>query len=260
MSVIMLGMSPQIFKQFHAEDHAVWEIVLNLQGSGYTVIGENRYEFGPGTIVCQPPNVLHAKYSQEGFKDVYLQPSSFSLAGVAEENIPLIFQDDAEKSFETLIMMAHRAYHEKRNNYKLLVESLFEAMCQLLISWQNHAPIEKDVDQLKSRMIESFTNPEFTISRLLDEGPYCNDHLRRRFKQSTGQTPVEYLTNLRIEYAKKLINENNMLRYSIAEIGAMSGYFDTHYFSRIFKRSTGMTPVEFMKKVASPDNKKTPKF
>jgi AraC-like DNA-binding protein len=250
MSVISLGMSPQIFKQFNAHDHAVWEIVLNLQGNGYTLIGENSYEYSPGTIICQPPNIPHTKFSQEGFKDVYIQTASFYLAGIAEENGALIFQDDAEKSFETLILLAHRTYHEKKNNYKFLVDSLFEAMNQLLVSWQHHAPKEKDIDQLKNRLIDSFTNPDFTISQLLAEGPYCDDHLRRRFKQSTGKTPVEYLTHLRIEYAKKLMSENYMLRYSIAEIGAMSGYYDSHYFSRIFKKYTGMTPADFLKKVS----------
>ncbi|WP_258525461.1 AraC family transcriptional regulator [Paenibacillus sp. YN15] len=249
--MITVGMSPQVYRQVQAHDHAAWELVLNLQGSGNTVIGDQCYDFGPGSIICQPPNIPHTKFSQEGFRDVYIQLTSFPLARIAEENRPLIFQDDAEKSFETLLLMAHKAYHAKKNNHRLLVESLAEAVNQLLIGWQNRAPEAKDVDQLKNRLIESFSNPEMTTSQLLAEGPYCNDHLRRRFKKSTGQTPGEYLTNLRIEYAKKLMNENNMLRYSIAEICVMSGYYDSHYFSRIFKKKTGMTPAEYMKKASA---------
>ncbi len=241
-------MSPQIYKQFNAHDHAVWEIVLNLQGSGYTVIGDKHFEYGPGTIICQPPNILHTKFSEEGFKDVYIQPSSFSLATIARNKDTLIFQDDREKSFETLVLLAHRAYHEKKNNYRILVDSLFEAMNQLLISWRHDISHDKYVEQLKNKLISSFTNPELTVSQLLSDGPYCDDHLRRRFKESTGQTPIEYLTNLRIEYAKKLMSENDMLRYNIAEIGVMSGYYDSHYFARIFKKRTGMTPGEFIRK------------
>lgn len=248
MPVITLGMSPQVYKQYGAHDHAAWEIVLNLEGTGYTSIGEKDYNFEPGTIVCQPPGIPHAKYSQDGFKDVYLQPTLFPLARMAEGNAPLIFQDDEEKSFETLILMAHRAYHEKKNNYQSVVDSLTEAMHQLLISWQNGIQEDKDVAHLKKLLIESFTNPEFTIAGLLEESPYSSDHLRRRFKKTTGQAPVEYLANLRIEYAMKLLTENRILRYSIAEIGVMSGYYDSHYFSRIFKKKTGMTPTEFLEK------------
>jgi AraC-like DNA-binding protein/mannose-6-phosphate isomerase-like protein (cupin superfamily) len=254
MSVIIIGMSPIVLKQFHVHAHAAWEIVLNLQGNGYTIIGEKRYEFGPGSIICQPPNIPHVKFSQEGFRDIYIQPTSFPLARNTDENHPLIFHDDTEKSFETLILMAHKVYHEKKNNHRFLVESLLETMNQLLISWQNHAPEEKDIEQLKNRLIESFSNPEFTISQLLSDGPYSDDHLRRRFKKSTGHTPVEYLANLRVEYAKKLMTENSMLRYSIAEISVMSGYYDSHYFSRIFKKKTGMAPSEFLKKASSGDD------
>ncbi|MCH3127484.1 helix-turn-helix transcriptional regulator, partial [Listeria monocytogenes] len=73
-----------------------------------------------------------------------------------------------------------------------------------------------------------------------------NDHVRRRFKKATGQTPGEYLAELRMDYAKKLIAGNQTLHYSIAEIGMMSGYYDSHYFSRVFKKKNGMTPSEFM--------------
>lgn len=73
--------------------------------------------------------------------------------------------------------------------------------------------------------------------------------MRRRFKKYTGKTPGEYLAQLRIEYAKKLMSENNILNYNLAEIGVMSGYYDSHYFSRILKKNTGMTPVEYMNRV-----------
>lgn len=251
MSMIMLGMSPQVFKQFTSHNHDTWEIVLNLVGSGYTIIGGEKYAFRPGTIICQPPNIPHSKFSQEGFKDVFWQPTSFPLAKSVEENCPLIFQDDAGKSFETLLLMAYNSYHEKKNNHRLIVEALIESANQLLIGWLNNVPDEKDVSQLKKALIEAFTDPEFTISQLLGDSPYSSDHMRWRFKKATGQTPGEYLTNLRIEHAKKLMCENRLLRYHISEIGIMSGYYDIHYFSRIFKKKTGMTPTEFIKVKAS---------
>ncbi len=240
-------MSPQMLKQCGAHDHAAWEIVLNMHGNGYTIIGENRYEFGPGSIICQPPNIPHSKYSVEGFNDIYMQLTYFPLEKIAKDQCPIFFQDDNEKSFEALILMAHKAYHEKINNHIAYVDSLLEAMNQLLISWQNCPPEEKDIEELKKLLIKSFSDPEFTINQILSESPYSKDHLRRRFKKATGQTPGEYLVDLRIEHAKKLMSENRILQYNIAEIGAMSGYYDSHYFSRIFKKKTGMTPTEFLK-------------
>lgn len=255
MSVISLGMSAKVLKQCGDHDHSVWEIVLNTQGKGYTIIGHNRYEFGPGSIICQPPNIPHAKYSQEGFIDIYYQSTSFPLAKPANESGPFIFQDDADKSFETLILMAHRAYHERKNNHMLFTNSLLDAMNQLLISWRNHPTEENDIANIKKILIKNYSDPEFTINQILNDSPYSNDHLRRRFKKATGQTPGEYLADLRIEYAKKLMAENRILRYNIAEIGVMSGYYDSHYFSRIFKKKVGITPIEFLRQINVADSK-----
>ena len=54
------------------------------------------------------------------------------------------------------------------------------------------------------------------------------------------------LTNLRMEEAKRLIDENSDL--SFAAIAEMTGYPDPHYFSRIFKNMTGDSPSEYKEK------------
>ena len=249
MAVLSVGMSPQIFTTTQNHKHDAWEIVLNIEGTGYTQIGEKRYFYEPGTIICQPPNVFHNKSSEEGFRDIYIQLSAFSLSGAgdrADKNNVLLLHDDTEKSFETLLFLAHRVFHKKENNHKLLVEALFESMNQLMISWFRQMPEESDIEQLKNRLVHSFTDPELSVRELLTEGPYCHDHLRRGFKQATGQTPVEYLTDLRLNYAKKLLQENHILNYTIAEIGAMAGYYDSRYFARVFKKKMGATPYEYL--------------
>lgn len=244
MAIIAIGYSP-IFNFFPAHEHDVWEIVLNLEGEGKMEIGGREYDFRPGTIICQPPNVPHVKSSEGTFRDAYIQVTAFSLAGAGK---PLVFQDDAEKSFETLLAMAHRVYHKKENNYRQVLEALYEALEQLLISWYDHRKEDVVIEQLKNKMVQSFTDPEFALSDLMTEHPYCTDHMRRLFKQSTGQTPLEYLTELRLNYAKKIMRENRVLHYSIAEIAVMSGFYDSGYFSRVFKKQTGISPSEYAKR------------
>lgn len=250
MSVIFTGMSPELYDHYPAHEHSVWEIILNLQGEGYVLIGDRKYEYHPGTILCYPPGIPHTKYSKNGFRDVFLMPSSFPLSRLSEDNKALVFQDDAEKSLETLMLLAHRTFHKKGKNCRHLVDSIFETICQLLISWLQGEVEENDIERLKNKLTDSFADPGLSITKFLKESPYCDDHIRRRFKQVTGCTPQEYLTQLRLEYAKKLMSENNLLHYSISNIGAMSGYYDSHYFSRIFKKNTGMTPSEFQEQVA----------
>ena len=77
------------------------------------------------------------------------------------------------------------------------------------------------------------------VSRYVDISPY---YFSKLFKNETGQTFVEYLTELRIEKAKQLLATAS---YSIKEICLGVGYSDPNYFSRIFKKVTGQTPTEY---------------
>lgn len=75
---------------------------------------------------------------------------------------------------------------------------------------------------------------------------HCNaNSLSARFSKETGQTAIEYLTQLRIEQAKQLLQETVL---SMAEIAWASGFQDPNYFSRIFKKQTGDTPRTYRKR------------
>ena len=65
------------------------------------------------------------------------------------------------------------------------------------------------------------------------------------FKNQTGKTFVEALTDCRIEAAKELLSTTQMKSYEVAEA---VGYSDAHYFSSIFKKNVGMTPKEYARK------------
>jgi len=66
--------------------------------------------------------------------------------------------------------------------------------------------------------------------------------LKRRFKQATGMTLKDYVQNLRVEEAKRLL-ENT--REPVDEISARVGYEDVSFFRRLFKRRTGLTPARY---------------
>ena len=77
------------------------------------------------------------------------------------------------------------------------------------------------------------------VSRVANVSPY---YFSKVFKEETGETFVEYLTGLRMEYAKNLLREKEK---SIKQICVESGYSDPNYFSRIFKKTVGVTPSEY---------------
>lgn len=79
------------------------------------------------------------------------------------------------------------------------------------------------------------------VSRVANISPY---YFSKIFKEGTGRNFIEYLTNIRIEKAKELLNTTE---YSMKEICTMCGYSDPNYFSRSFKKNVGVTPTEYKK-------------
>ena len=67
------------------------------------------------------------------------------------------------------------------------------------------------------------------------------------FRESIGQSPMEYYMELKIKEAKKLIREK---AYSVSQISDMLGYSGIHNFSRAFKKNIGMSPTAYANSIS----------
>ncbi len=83
-----------------------------------------------------------------------------------------------------------------------------------------------------------------SLKELAKESKQSVSNLCRTFKEGTGITVLDYLQNLRITMAKRLIEKTN---YSIATVAKLIGMEDESYFSRIFKREVGTSPNRYRK-------------
>lgn len=81
------------------------------------------------------------------------------------------------------------------------------------------------------------------VSRVVNISPY---YFSKVFKEESGLNFIEYLTNIRIEKAKELLENSGL---SIKEICLSCGYTDPNYFSRSFKKNVGVTPTEYKEKL-----------
>ena len=71
------------------------------------------------------------------------------------------------------------------------------------------------------------------------------DYFRKLFSASVGMSPTRYLNSMRIDYAKRLLHLRSRSHLTVQEIAWMSGFRDHLYFSRVFRKSTGMSPKEW---------------
>lgn len=72
------------------------------------------------------------------------------------------------------------------------------------------------------------------------------NYLSRLFKNSAGQTISSYIQNARVDQAKRLLCTTSLKTY---EVGERVGINDPVYFSRIFKKVTGISPKEYKKSI-----------
>ena len=72
---------------------------------------------------------------------------------------------------------------------------------------------------------------------------FVQSYVSRIFKRQKGMSPNEFLTNYRIEIAKRHLREQPDMK--IRELALLVGFRDSYYFSKIFKKETGMWPTEY---------------
>ena len=104
---------------------------------------------------------------------------------------------------------------------------------------------ERDEDM---RNVLSYINENFKRNLTTNElAAVCHmhpTHFIRAFKLKMAQTPHQYITDIRMEYARQLLDRSDR---SIVEIGEDAGFYDLAHFSRAFKRHFAMSPSEYRK-------------
>lgn len=86
-----------------------------------------------------------------------------------------------------------------------------------------------------------------SVEEVAEKFSYNYTYVSRLFREMKGVSMIKYLTEKRIGAAQKIMEEKPGL--SVNHVCNMVGYTDQHYFSRVFKASTGMSPKEYRKKV-----------
>ena len=81
---------------------------------------------------------------------------------------------------------------------------------------------------------------------MIADSGYSTDYIRRKFRAETGMTPGEYLTGLRITFARELLERRGSLKLSVNDVSLMCGFYDVRYFSRVFRKITGCAPSRYV--------------
>lgn len=97
--------------------------------------------------------------------------------------------------------------------------------------------LRKVEDYLHERLADEISVG--ALAEMVDLSPF---HFCRVFKQTTGMSPLQFVTRERVARAQQLIRET---AHSLIEIGLAVGYSNPSHFAQVFRRTTGVTPTEF---------------
>jgi transcriptional regulator GlxA family with amidase domain len=96
--------------------------------------------------------------------------------------------------------------------------------------------------------IEQHYCDELYIKKLANKFNISNRTLIRRFIEATGNTPLEYIQRVRVEAAKRLLENGKV---GIEQVCVKSGYEDFNFFREIFRRHTGLSPQAYKRRYAN---------
>lgn len=115
------------------------------------------------------------------------------------------------------------------------------------LSMSNLKNSNKIFEDITEYMKKYYYDTEMSISTICNCFYISRSTIQTLFKELTGVSPKQYLTNIRMESALLLLAENNT---SIKDIALSCGFSDEKYFSRVFKKKYGCPPSQFADYIA----------
>lgn len=119
------------------------------------------------------------------------------------------------------------------------IEELFDA----LEEGEHENPV---IFWIKDFIRKNISNEALSVKDISEYAHLSPSYACTLFKNETGKTLNQYITEFRMELAKQLLADS---RYSINEISSRVGYNDGNYFSKTFKKAIGLTPSEYREKM-----------
>lgn len=254
-------MAPQNVTMVHR--HEFTELVIIYNGKGQHVTGENKpVELSAGNILIIPKGVYH-QYLDENLHllniifendllplpllDVYSIPY-FNMVFKGNPANPEIFRitGDELKEVLSLAEKLETELAENKPGCQFAATALFMQIVIFLAraiagkvetSYSPHIGISRTIEYMHKHFTE-----KISIEELAENTGMSMSSLLRHFKRINGTSPKEYLLLLRINYACELLDTTNM---SIDEIAFKAGFNDSNYFSREFRKTTGLTPSKY---------------
>lgn len=226
--------------------HKDWELIYCTEGSGEMVFEGRTLRYGAGDVAIVPPMVPHSNVSEGGFTNIHMNVSDSSLTGTE----PLIVHADSNGFLLDAFTAAFYYYSESGVGQGLL-PIYGQLIVTFLTQYQPGRRHSDTVQRIEDNILQHYPDCTYDLNAYLNTLPFNTEYLKKMFKKETGLTPLQYLTEKRLENAASTL-ASYCGRGNVSETARLCGFGDPLYFSRLFKRKYGVSPRNYSPEAASP--------
>jgi|GEM_PF-2025906 len=251
----------------HGHAHPIYHLIYFLEGSNTILVDNETVDVRSGQMILIHPDVYHnvvpreprdcafltLMFTYQCGEEVLTLPFGSLLKHLTGFSVePKTVVNDREKSLRPYFTCLEKEVlgQRKKNLAQVgycLAGLLNEIpMCSLRRSRTQAIP--EDILVVQQYLIENL-DKSITIKDLTEISHLSRSHLIGKFKEYCGLSPIDFLIQERIEKAKTYLLHSTK---RIKEISWMCGFQSEYYFSKTFKKRTGMTPGSFRK--GTPDS------
>lgn len=253
--------------KFTGERHNFWEFVYVDKGEIVAVCEDKELVLTKGNVIFHKPMEWHNLYANgcvaPNIAIVSFECDSKAMSffenkvlAVGQEQKQLISKIILEytNAFSSVLNDPYTNFLTRKKIPVMGAEQLIrQYLCEFLISFLRNSPGNKQ---------QTLTNINYENALLNTVIGYMNQNISKNlslceltaisgsnkttlnnmFKKTFDMGVIEYFLNLKVELAKKYLREEN---YNVTQIAEILGYSSLHFFSRQFKKFTGMSPTEY---------------
>lgn len=234
------------------------QIFFCANGSGILKYDNATYRISKNCILFLPADYPHEYYPEEIKWDMcYVTFTGYACRDILinlKMTVPMMIQAD---KFDTLKKLYDKIFATLKSdkvygNYTCsgLVYSYILEFHKLVSNISVKSGSEKSNILMPAlNYIDNNFRSDFSIATLAAISGVSHQYLCRLFKETMNLRPNEYITQRRLNEAKRLLSMTDM---PISEVSVQSGFSDTGYFCTVFRRYESMTPSEYRASLKTP--------
>ncbi len=238
------------FETLRADGRRDYQLLFTAGGS--ILLEENgkktSVETGTG-LLFRPGEPQHYYYRLENAPDIYWMHFTGRNAGQLLSDAGF-----TGRMYRTGVKNEYIALFDRMIRELQLRCPGFSALCSALgielltaLGRKNASPVKTPENEAMETVLARYHRDfqqDLRVEELARECGMSECWFIRSFRQRTGMTPQRYLTAVRLNHARELLESSS---FNIGEIAALSGYENALYFSRIFRKYIGIAPSDYRK-------------